>query len=163
MHLDRRLALAGMLAAALPLPVETVMAETTPGYAALALQLTARSVERTSSRAEASAQMLAMIDEVGRKLRAAGIFIAQYSGTPVRLAVLPEYLFTSYPGRISIPDFAEKAALDMDGPEYAALGKIAEAQKLFIAGNAYERDPNFPGLYFQASFVIAPTGRIVLR
>lgn len=132
-------------------------------YAALALQIAARSVERQPDRAAASAQMLAMIAEIGAKLRSSAIFIQQYGGTPVRLAVLPEYFLTSYPGRISIPDFAEKAALDMDGPEYAALGEIASAQNLHLAGNAYERDPNFPGIYFQTSFVIAPDGRVVLR
>jgi predicted amidohydrolase len=81
----------------------------------------------------------------------------------VKLAVLPEYLFTSYPGRISIPDFADKAAFEMDGPEYAALGKVAQDQQLFLAGNAYEADPHFPELYFQTSFVIAPNGNVVLR
>ena len=132
-------------------------------YAALALQIAARSVERHSDRAGASAQMLAQIEEIGVKIRASSIFIQQYGGTPTRLVVLPEYFLTSYPGRISIPDFAEKACLDMDGPEYEALGKIAEAQNLFLAGNAYERDPHFPGLYFQTSFVVGPTGEIVLR
>jgi predicted amidohydrolase len=132
-------------------------------YSALALQLAARSVERAPDRAAARAQMLGMIDEVGAKLRSASIFIQQYSGVPVRLAVLPEYLLTSYPGRISIPDFAAKAALEVDGPEYEAFGKLAAAQKLFIAGNAYEVDRHFPGLYFQTSFVVAPSGDVVLR
>lgn len=165
MQIERRQAIAGLLVAALPLqfPAEATMSGTDPAYAAVALQLTARSVERAADRRAASAQMLAMIEEVAAKLRASTIFIAQYGGSPVRLAVLPEYLFTSYPGRISIPDFAEKAALDIDGPEYAALGKVAQAQKLFLAGNAYERDPAFPGLYFQTSFVIAPSGEVVLR
>jgi len=132
-------------------------------FAALALQITARSVERTADRAEASTQMLGMIEQIGVKLRSSSVFIQQYGGSPVKLAVLPEYFLTGYPGRISIPDFADKAALDMDGPEYQALGKIAEAQQLFLAGNAYERDPHFPGLYFQTSFILAPDGRIVLR
>lgn len=132
-------------------------------FAAVALQIAARSVERLSDRAEVSAQMLAMIDEIGVKIRASGVFIQQYGGSPLRLAVLPEYFLTSYPGRISIPDFAKKAALDMDGPEYEAMGRIAQAQNLFLAGNAYERDPNFPGIYFQTCFVIGPSGDIVLR
>jgi predicted amidohydrolase len=132
-------------------------------YAALALQIAARSVEKLPDRPAASAQMLAMIEEIGVKLRASGVFIQQYGGTPVRLAVLPEYFLTSYPGRISIPDFAEKAALDMDGPEYSAMGAIAQAQNLYLSGNAYERDPNFPGIYFQTSFLIAPSGELVLR
>ena len=132
-------------------------------FAAVAMQLTAQSVERCTDRAEAAAQMLAMIEALGPKLRAATIFIQQYGGSPVRLAVLPEYLLTSYPGRITVPDFAEKAALDMDGPEYAALGKLAQSLKLFLAANAYERDPHFPGLYFQASVILSPSGEVVLR
>lgn len=132
-------------------------------YSALALQIAARSVERQPDRAAASAQMLAQIEEIGTKMRASSVFIQQYSGTATRLVVLPEYFLTSYPGRISVPDFAEKAALDMDGPEYEALGKIAQAQNLYLSGNAYERDPHFPGIYFQTSFVIAPSGDVVLR
>jgi hypothetical protein len=92
-------------------------------YAAVALQLAARSVEALPDRAAVSAQMLRHIEEVGTKLRAASIFVTQYTGSPVRLAVLPEYLFTSYPGRISIPEFAAKAAIDIDGPEYEAWAR----------------------------------------
>ncbi len=165
MFLDRRQALAGMLATALPLPQEAeAMTDTrAPTYAAVAMQLAARSVERAQDRAAARAQMLAMIEEVGAKLRSAGVFISQYSGSPLKLAVLPEYLFTSYPGHISIPDFAERAAITEGGPEYEALGRIAQAQSLFLAGNAYETDRHFPSLYFQTSFVVAPSGQVVLR
>lgn len=132
-------------------------------YAAVAMQLTAQSVEGCADRAEASAAMLRTIGVVAGQLRAASVFIEQYGGSPVKLAVLPEYLLTSYPGRIGVSDFAAKAALDMDGPEYEALGKIAETQTLYLAGNAYERDPHFPGIYFQTSFVVAPSGEVVLR
>lgn len=163
MLLDRRTTLAGLLAASLPWPAGAEAVTGAKPYAALALQIAARSVERLPDRKAASAQMLAMIEEVGAKLRSSAIFVQQYGGTPVRLAVLPEYFLTSYPGRISIPDFADKAALDIDGPEYEALGKVAAAQKLFLAGNAYERDPHFPGIYFQTSFVVAPSGEVVLR
>jgi predicted amidohydrolase len=163
MLLERRHALAGLLASALPWPAEGSRMAETPGYAAVALQLAARSVERAPDRAAARAQMLATIADVAAKLRSSAIFIQQYGGSPVRLAVLPEYLLTSYPGRISIGDFAAKAALEENGPEYEAFGRIAEAQKLFIAGNAYEVDRHFPGLYFQTSFVVAPSGEVVLR
>jgi predicted amidohydrolase len=132
-------------------------------YAAVAMQLTAQSVERCADRAEARARMLAMIEALGPKIRASSIFIGQYGGAPVRLVVLPEYLLTSYPGRISIPEFAHKAALDVGGPEYAALGKIASEQNIFLSGNAYEADKHFPNLYFQTSFVIAPSGAVILR
>lgn len=163
MWLDRRQTIAGMLIATLPWPAEARVADPVPTYAAIALQLTAQSVERAVDRAAASAQIIAMIGGLAAKIRSSAIFVTQYTGTPVRLVVLPEYLFTSYPGRLSIPDFAARAAIDVDGPEYAALGKLAADQGVFLAGNAYERDAHFPGLYFQTSFVVAPSGRVVLR
>jgi len=79
------------------------------------------------------------------------------------LAVLPEYVLTSYPGRISIPDFADMAALEVGRPEYEAMGAMAQRLGMFIAGNAYEVDRHFPGLYFQTSFIIDPSGDVVLR
>ena len=132
-------------------------------YTAVAMQLTARSVESCTDRAETQAQMLAHIGDVTRQIGAAKVFIEQYGGSPLKLAVLPEYLFTSYPGRIGIADFAAKAAIAPDGPEYEAMGKAAASLNLHLAGNAYETDPHFPGLYFQASFIAAPSGEIVLR
>jgi predicted amidohydrolase len=125
-------------------------------FAAVAMQLPARTA---SSRAD----MLAHIGCVAGKLGASAAFIEQYGGSPVKLAVLPEYLFTSFPGQVSIPDFARRAAWAIDGAEYAALGRVAQDLGLFLAGNAYETDPHFPGLYFQASFVIAPSGDNILR
>jgi predicted amidohydrolase len=132
-------------------------------YCALALQMKAHSVAHLADRAAVQASILAQIADVGAKLRSAAIFVEHYSGVPVRLAVLPEYLFTSYPGRISISEFAANVALDMDDAAYATLGTIAQAQGLYLSGNAYERDPHFPGLYFQTCFIIGPTGDIVLR
>ena len=132
-------------------------------YAAVAMQLAARSIEKCQDRTAARKQMMDMIGEVETKIRSSSIFIQQYAGSPVKMVVLPEYLLTSYPGRISIPDFADKAALEVEGPEYEAMGAMAERLGMFIAGNAYEVDDNFPGLYFQACFIIAPTGEVVLR
>ena len=132
-------------------------------YAAVAMQLSARSVEKAPDRESARTMMMGTIGSIGPKIRAASVFIEQYGGCPVRLAVLPEYVLTSYPGRMSIPEFAHQAALEIDGPEYEAMGKIAQEQGLFLAGNAYEIDPHFPSLYFQTCFVIGPNGNVILR
>lgn len=132
-------------------------------YTAVALQLTAHSIEGAPDVAAARAQVLAQIAALEAKIRSARIFIEQYGGAPVRLAVLPEYLFTSYPGRISIPDFAAKAGFSADGPEYTALGGVAQRLGLFLAGNAYETDQHFPDFYFQTCFIIAPSGDVILR
>lgn len=132
-------------------------------FSAMALQLTARSLERLPDAAAARAAILAHIGELEATIRTSAIFVAQYSGVPVKLVVLPEYLFTSYPGRISIPEFAARVGFAADGPEYAALGALAERLGIHLAGNAYETDPAFPDFYFQTSFIIAPSGAVVLR
>ena len=132
-------------------------------YAAVAMQLTARSQERAPDEAAARAAMLEHIASLKGQIRSAAIFIAQYGGVPVKLAVLPEYLFTSYPGRIGLSEFAAKVGFAKDGPEYEALGALASSLDMFLAGNAYEQDANFPGFYFQTSFLVAPSGEVVLR
>ena len=132
-------------------------------YSAIALQLAAQSVEQVADTAAARGQIMAQISALEPKIRSARIFVEQYGGLGVKLVVLPEYLFTSYPGRITIPDFAARAGFASDGPEYAALSGIAQRLGLFIAGNAYETDRHFPHFYFQTSFIVAPSGDVVLR
>lgn len=168
--MNRRQTLAAALVSSAILPQglaamenETPMISAPSPFAAVAMQLAARSVERLATRDAVTAQVKEHVAAITPQIRAATIFIQQYGGAPVKLAVLPEYLFTSYPGRIGISEFAELAAFDIDGPEYDAIATMAQTLGLFIAGNAYERDRHFPGLYFQASFVIAPNGETVLR
>ncbi|KPP94887.1 Predicted amidohydrolase [Erythrobacter sp. HL-111] len=131
-------------------------------YSAMAMQLTARSLERLGAD-EARAAILDHIAEVEGQIRTSAIFVAGYAGKPVKLVVLPEYLFTSYPGRISIPDFAARVGFAADGPEYEALGGVAERLGIFLAGNTYETDAAFPDFYFQTCFIVAPSGDVVLR
>lgn len=170
--LDRRRAIAASVCAALVPSVAQAQLDKPKGsaeladpktYSAVAMQLTARSLEKLDDEASARTAMLRHITDIEPQIRSATIFIAQYGGHPVKLAVLPEYLFTSYPGPISIPDFAAKVGFAKDGPEYEALGAMAQRLDMHIAGNAYERDANFPDFYFQTSFVVAPSGDVVLR
>ena len=127
------------------------------------MQLTARSVQAAPDKDAARAGVLKHIDDIFPQIIGAKAFIEQYGGAPVKLVVLPEYLFQSYPVRIGIADFAALAAFAPDGPEYEAIGKLAELLGVYLSGNVYESDGNFPGFYFQASFVAAPSGEIVLR
>ncbi|MEM6584590.1 MAG: nitrilase-related carbon-nitrogen hydrolase [Pseudomonadota bacterium] len=135
----------------------------TSTYSAMAIQLTARSLERLPDTAAARTAMLEHIAEIEGQIRTSSIFVAQYSGKPVKLVVLPEYLFTSYPGRISIPDFAARVGWAKGGPEYEALGTVAQNLGVFLAGNAYETDEAFPDFYFQTCFIVAPSGDVVLH
>ena len=128
-------------------------------FTALALQLKSEAVNRTSNASEARAIMEGAIAKLGPQIAAARAFI----GADCRLMLLPEYWLTGFPMRESIADWAAKACLAIEDPLYDALAAIAQQHGIFLAGNAYERDPHFPGLYFQNCFVFDPSGTMVLR
>jgi predicted amidohydrolase len=128
-------------------------------FRALALQVTCHAVNQASNRQEARSLMQQTISRLGQQIAASIAFI----GFDCKLVVLPEYFLTGFPMGESLAVWADKACLEMEGAEYEALGEIAQKQGIFLAGNAYELDRNFPGLYFQTSFVLDPYGSIVLR
>lgn len=127
-------------------------------YKAIALQLETRAVNELGTM-EARTHMMDCIGRIGRQIRASKAFI----GPDCRLVVLPEYFLTGFPMGETSEQWREKACLSLDGPEYKALADIARTNGIFLSGNAYETDPHFPELYFQASFVIDPEGETVLR
>ncbi len=130
-----------------------------PPYRALALQLTCRTVNGAAHRAEAEAIVQDSIARIGRQLAASLAFI----GRDCRLVVLPEYALTGFPLGESIDEWRVKACFAIDGPEYAAVAALAQRHAVFLCLNAYETDPHFPTLYFQASVVFGPSGETVLR
>lgn len=130
-----------------------------PTYTAAALQLAVRAVNRCPDRASARARMREMLGHVAEKVRGT----KRWLGAGVKLVVLPEYFLTCFPQDEGVAQWADKAALEVDGPEYEALARIAQDNALYLAGNAYEIDRHFPGLYFQTCFIIDPSGAVVLR
>ncbi len=132
-------------------------------YLALPLQCTCDAVNMLPSTQAAREQMLATIKRIDGLIKGSMGFASTFNGLPVRLVVLPEYFLTSFPLGESIPAWIEKASLQIDGPEYAALSKLAQDSKIFLSGNAYECDPHFPELYFQTSFIIDDSGDVILR
>ena len=131
----------------------------TNAFTALAMQLKSEAVNRVSTSDEARAIMQGAIAKLGPQIAAARAFI----GADCRLVLLPEYWLTGFPMGESITAWGTKACLTMDDPIYETLGAIAQKQGIFLAGNAYELDPNFPELYFQNCFVLDPSGDMVLR
>lgn len=130
-------------------------------YLAAAFQMPAWSVAQAADVAGARAGMLAAIRGLARDLGEAKGFLETFKGLPLKLVVLPEYAFSGFASGAA--DFVARAAWAMDGPEYAALGELAARFGLFIGGNSYELDPHFPGLHFQASWLVDPAGAVVLR
>ncbi|KRG63733.1 nitrilase [Stenotrophomonas humi] len=128
-------------------------------YRALALQTTCRAINACTTPEDAAAAVATNIERIGRQIRASKAFI----GTDLKLVVLPEYFATSYPLGETIPGWAAKGGFAMDGAEYEQLGRIAQDNGVYLCSNAYERDPNFPELYFQSSVILDDSGNQILR
>lgn len=134
-----------------------------PRYQALALQITTHSLSAVRDVQTAREVLQRNIERVSAAVAASVRHIADERGLAVRLVVLPEYSLTGAPSAGRFREWRAKAAIGMHGPEYEQLGRVARRLDLFLAGNAYEADDNFPDLYFQTSFVIAPEGKLALR
>ena len=128
-------------------------------YTACSLQLPVDSVSRVDSRETARQKMFAKLNHIGAKVNGAKSWV----GESLKLVVLPEYILTSFPQGEGIAEWADKAAIDIDGPEYEQLGEIAQSNGIYLAGNAYETDPHFPEFYFQTCFILSPSGKVILR
>ncbi len=135
------------------------MSENLQIYKALALQTECAAVNRCVSRDEARIVMMNAITRIRGQIFSALAF----HGRDLRLVCLPEYFLTGFPAGETAKAWQEKAAIEFDGPEYELLGMIASDADMYICGNAYEIDPNFPELYFQTSFIIGPSSKVELR
>jgi len=130
-----------------------------PSYYGIALQTAVDAINSCSNRSESQQVMNATIKRLEIEIPASKKFV----GPDSKIVVLPEYFLTAYPLGDTIQGWAEKACIRVDGPEYEALGKIAQDNNIYLSGNAYELDDNFPGLYFQTCFIIDPSGEVILR
>ncbi|MEN9526599.1 MAG: hypothetical protein RLY56_550 [Pseudomonadota bacterium] len=127
-------------------------------YAALALQIDCDGVHPDRTREESAARMQRSIARIDQAVAGARRWI----GSDLKLVVLPEYILSGPPWGETIPEWAAKGALHPRGAEYDALAALAEKHAVYLAGNGYETDDHFPGLYFQACWVFDPSGKRVL-
>ena len=132
-------------------------------FTALALQINTRGINKCSDRSSSQELIDANLAHLEKLLGGSNRFIEVFSGDAVKLVVLPEYFLTSFPFGESIESWKEKACLAQDGAEYERLGALAQSLGIYLSGNVYELDDHFPDLYFQTSFIIAPSGDVVCR
>ncbi len=130
---------------------------------AMALQIACDAVNQDSNPESARERMMASIARTRANVLAAKGFVRTFNGTEVKLVVLPEYHLTGFPLGETYDQWKAKAALDQKGPEYDAMAEIAQTADIYLCLNAYETDPAFPDLYFQANVIWAPSGEVVLR
>jgi predicted amidohydrolase len=127
-------------------------------YRAVALQLRCDAVNACAGRDDAQRLIDAALDRALTAMRGAMGFF----GRDTRLFVLPEYFLTSFPAGESAADWIAKACITIPGPETDRVSSFCAANGVWVAGNSYEADAEWPGRFFQASWIVGPEG-VVLR
>jgi predicted amidohydrolase len=80
-----------------------------------------------------------------------------------RLFVTPEFAFQGAPHDMGVAAWIDLACCPVPGPITEPLQHLAQRLGVYIGGNQFETTPQWPGRYFNTSFLIDPAGKIVLR
>ncbi|WP_228027951.1 nitrilase-related carbon-nitrogen hydrolase [Costertonia aggregata] len=86
-----------------------------------------------------------------------------FIGPDLKLVVLPEYFLTSFPFGENLDEWRQKACISTNDALFFQMKEFCVQQAIFLSGNFYELDENFPDLYFQSSFIIDDTGELILK
>lgn len=85
-------------------------------------------------------------------------------GDMKQLVVFPEFNLQGHPIRESAKEWIEKACFKIPGsPEVERIQSLAQKFGIYIGANAYEAPDEWPGRYFNTSFLINPSGDIILK
>jgi predicted amidohydrolase len=89
-------------------------------------------------------------------------YVTAFGNSDVRLIVLPEYSLNGRWQKMELEDWL-RISTTIPGPYTELLGKIAKQRNIFIAANLLEVHPDFPRRFFNCSFIIDPTGEVILK
>lgn len=79
------------------------------------------------------------------------------------LAVFPEFAMQGPPLHMHVEEWIKRACSSIPGPLTEPLQALAKREGIFIAGNLFEAPPEWPGRYFNSSFLIDDRGEIILN
>lgn len=82
--------------------------------------------------------------------------------TNVRIVVLPEYAINMPVKTSSLSDWLD-VGVEIPGDYVDLLGQVATKNDVYIAANMAEVNPDWPGRFFNCSFLLGPDGRIVFK
>ena len=88
---------------------------------------------------------------------------AMLTDPPPALLVLPEFAFQGPPKGETVAEWIEKACYPVPGPITEPLQELARSLGIHIGGNQFEADLEWRDRFFNTSFLIDPTGEVVLR
>ena len=88
---------------------------------------------------------------------------AAVRGDEKQLLLFPEFALQGFPLHESAEEWIAKACFEIPGPETERLQKLAQDLGCYIGANSYERDPEWPGRYFNCSYLINDSGDVILK
>ena len=129
-------------------------------WKATCMQTICHPVNDAGNRDDAMAIVARSLDRWEARLRGAA---ARKADIP-QLFLFPEFNLQGFPLGEDAATWIAKACLRIPGsPEIERLQKLADELKIYIGANAYEAPDEWPGRYFNCSFLIDPAGEIVLK
>jgi predicted amidohydrolase len=119
-----------------------------------------RSERASQAPDDATAQLVIQrnIDRLARLIEAACA-----SSAKPDLVVFPEFALQGPPLHMHVREWIERACSAIPGPLTEPLQTLAERLGIFIAGNMFEAPPEWPGRYFNSSFVIDRKGEVIVN
>jgi len=85
---------------------------------------------------------------------------------PVKLVLLPENILrhefdTKDPNQTQEDRVA--TAVSIPGPETDELAEMVKKYGVYLSASIHERDPEYPGYFFNTAFIMNPKGKIILK
>lgn len=128
-------------------------------WTATCVQVYSHCVNNLATRADAMAVVNKSADRWLQLVRAG----ARMGGGGAQLFLFPEFALTGFPLHETAAEWIEKACIEIPGPITARFQAAAQELKCWFGLNAYERDPAWPGRYFNCSFIIGPNGDVLIK
>jgi predicted amidohydrolase len=79
------------------------------------------------------------------------------------LVVFPEFAMQGPPLHMGVGEWIARACSSIPGPLTEPLQELARRRGVFISGNLFEAPPEWPGRYFNSSFIIDRSGEVILN
>jgi predicted amidohydrolase len=79
------------------------------------------------------------------------------------LVVFPEFAMQGPPLKLGVREWIARACSSIPGPLTAPLQDLARRRSIFICGNMFEAPEQWPGRYFNSSFIIDRSGEVILN
>ena len=89
-------------------------------------------------------------------------YVTAFGNSDVRLVVVPEYAINARWEKLSLEQWIGISAA-IPGPYTDLIAEKARQRGVYIAANMMEVHPDFPGRFFNTSFLMSPQGEILIK